>query len=174
MSVSCPMTLVRGLVVGTVLLAAAACGGGSTTPTAAHSSALTSAAATTTHVDFADSQFSASNCPKAHALANCFSGTGSATLPHLGRVTISRTVVSGDQQRTVPSGCDPADTTGVLKDAKGGTAQISGSGSLCGLLAKYTLVVDRGTGFLAGLRITGSITNNGGAEAWDITNLVAQ
>src|SRR3954465_12558526 len=97
MSVSCPMGLVRGLVVAALLVAAAACGGASTQPAAAHTSIVSKAAAAT-QVEFADSQFSASTCPPAHALANCFSGTGSATLPPLGNVTISRTVVPGDEK----------------------------------------------------------------------------
>jgi hypothetical protein len=166
------MTLVRGSVVIAALLASASCSSASAKP-AAPVGSTTSAAGKVTHVDFADAQFSASTCPKDHALANCFSGAGSATLSGVGRVTIARTVVSGDQKRGAPDGCDPADTTGVLKDARGGSARISGTGTLCGLLAKYTLLVDGGTGSLAGLHITGSITNNGGAESWDVTNLVA-
>lgn len=167
------MTPVRVLAGIAILLSAAACSKGSAERTAASTGSTTPATAAATHLDFDDSQFSASTCPENHALANCFSGTGSATLAPLGRITIRRAVISGDQKRSAPPGCDPADTAGVLKDAHGGTAQISGTGTLCGLLAKYTLLVDHGTGSLARLRITGAITNNGGAESWDVATLVA-
>jgi hypothetical protein len=121
-------------------------------------------------VTFDDSSFASVGCPKTHALANCFSGTGSATLSPLGKISIARTVVSGDQKRSVPSGCDAADTVGTLTGAAG-KANISGTGTLCGAVATYTLLVDGGSGSFAKLHVTGTIHNDGGAESWDVVTL---
>jgi hypothetical protein len=122
-------------------------------------------------VTFDDSSFAAVLCPKEHALANCFSGTGSATLSPLGTITIARTVISGDQKRTAPSGCEAADTVGTLTGADGGKADITGTGTLCGAVATYTLLVDGGSGAFAKLHLTGTIHNDGGAESWDVATL---
>jgi hypothetical protein len=125
---------------------------------------------TPVRVTFDDSSFAAVLCPKAHALANCFSGTGSATLSPLGKITIARTVISGDQKRSAPSGCDAADTVGTLTGG-GGKADLSGTGTLCGAVATYTLLVNGRSGAFAKLHLTGTIHNDGGAESWDVASL---
>jgi hypothetical protein len=159
-----PPTSVRRLRTAAVLFAllGAASGCGSSHPKPAAFAA--------THVTFDDSSFASVVCPKAHALANCFSGTGSATLAPLGKISIARTVISGDQKRSVPSGCDAADTVGTLT-GPAGKATISGTGTLCGAVATYSLLVDGGSGSLAKLHLTGTIHNDGGAESWDVVSL---
>ena len=182
------MIVVRALALSMLLVGATACGGHESHPAAATgtraapatTSSVTATAATApakavvAHVDFTDSQFGGSDCPADHPLATCFSGTGTAALPGVGTLHLSRQVVSGDQSRSAPQDCEPADTTGTVKDDHGGTARVSGTGTLCGLLATYSLLVDRGTGSLAGLRVTGTITNNGGAETWDVATLTSR
>lgn len=162
-----PATPVRRLRTAAALLACSAILG---TASGCGSSHAKPAAFTATHVTFDDSSFASVLCSKAHALANCFSGTGSATLAPLGRISIARTVISGDQKRSVPAGCDAADTVGTLTGAAG-KATISGTGTLCGAVATYTLVVDEGSGSFAKLHLTGTIHNDGGAESWDVVTL---
>jgi hypothetical protein len=128
-------------------------------------------AAAAQHVEFGDASFAAVVCAAPHALANCFAGTGTATIAPLGKVSLSRTVLSGDQQRSAPDGCDPADTTGTLTGPGGASASLSGAGTLCGAVATYTLVVKGRSGAWARLAMTGTIHNNGGAESWDVATL---
>jgi hypothetical protein len=153
--------LVRALPLAALLVAANGCGSGQAKP----------AAAVAHHVGFDDSSFGSVLCPEPHTLASCFTGTATATLAPLGKVSIARTVISGDQKRTAPAGCDPADTVGTLTGADGAKAIISGTGTLCGAVASYTLLVDHGTGSFAKLHITGTIHNDGGLESWDIATL---
>ncbi|MDX6245846.1 MAG: hypothetical protein QOE76_3569 [Frankiales bacterium] len=148
------------LAIAVVLSATSACAGKHSRPVAF----------TPVRVSFDDSSFGAVLCAKPHELANCFSGTGSTTLPPLGKITMTRTVVSGDQKRTAPAGCDPADTVGTLAGTNGGSAHISGTGTLCGAVATYTLLVDGGSGAFAKLHLTGTIHNDGGAESWDVAS----
>ncbi len=152
----------RQLVVAAVVLSTASgCGSHPAKP----------AAASAQHVDFADASFASVLCDKTHILANCFAGTGTATIAPLGKVALARTVISGDQKRTAPAGCEPADTVGTLSGPDGAKAALTGTGTLCGAIATYTLLVDGGSGSFAALHLTGTIHNNGGAETWDITTL---
>src|SRR3978361_912164 len=91
-SVHTPPPARRLVVSGLLLFAVSACG--SDTPR--------SAAVPKQQVLFPDANFSSVLCPPAHVLANCFSGTGAATIAPLGKVALARTVVSGDQKRSAP------------------------------------------------------------------------
>jgi hypothetical protein len=162
MSAARALRPVRTLPLAVLLLAASACGSGYAKP----------AEAVAQHVSFDDSSFGSVLCPEPHALASCFAGTGTSTLAPLGTVSFSRTVISGDQKRTAPAGCDPADTVGTITRADGAKANLTGTGTLCGAVATYTLLIDGGTGGFAKLHVTGTIHNNGGLESWDVAALV--
>ena len=58
---------------------------------------------------------------------------------------------------------------GTLTGSDGAKASLSGTGTLCGAVATYTLLVGPRTGSFANLHLSGTIHNDGGAESWDIT-----
>jgi hypothetical protein len=115
-----------------------------------------------------NSNFSASTCPADHPTAFCYAGTADGTLPIVGHVQLQRRVYTGENTSgaTTSPGCVTAVTDGTLTADNGATLAIHGVGELCGGLATYTLTSGTGTRSLTGVVLTGTITNDSGAEEW--------
>jgi hypothetical protein len=128
---------------------------------------VASAKPATFHVDWMQSDFVQSSCPSAHATATaCFSGTAAGTLPEIGPVALQRTVYTTGPEDA--KGCLTAVTDGTLT-ASDGVLTFHATGTLCDQLATYQLTKSSGTGSLAGLTVTGTITNDSGSETWSGT-----
>jgi hypothetical protein len=133
-----------------------------TTP-AATSAAPTASGPTAFNLDWDQSDFSQSTCPAAHAASTCYSGTAAGTLPAIGKITLQRSVYATGPEDA--NGCLTAITDGTLTNSTGALT-FHATGKLCDLLATYALTSSHGTGAFAGVSVTGTITNNAGAETW--------
>ncbi len=135
------------------------------TPSAATPSAAAASVPGAFNIAWQDSSFASSGCPAGSAKdAVCYAGSASGQLPVIGTVTLSRSVVTSGPEDA--NGCVNAVTDGTLTSA-GGVLTFHATGNLCtNQVATYTLTSSSGTGTLAGLTVTGTITNNAGDELW--------
>ncbi len=98
-------------------------------------------------------------CPAAYPTAACYTMTGSAALPNLGPVSLTRTDVVGVGTASPPAGCVNAATAGALTNGTG-ILSFTASGELCGRRTSFTVASSTGSGSMVGYTLHAVIVND--------------